>query len=69
MVIDRQGKEHFGRPLTNIVFMGMGEPLLNYNNVLAAIDKITDPKGLGYVPKAHHSQHDWCAEADQENGR
>ena len=51
VVIDRQGKEHFGRPLTNIVFMGMGEPLLNYNNVLAAIDKITDPKGLGMSPK------------------
>ena len=51
VVIDRQGKEHFGRPLTNIVFMGMGEPLLNYNNVLAAIDKITDPKGMGMYPK------------------
>ena len=51
VVIDRQGKEHFGRPLTNIVFMGMGEPLLNYNNVLEAIDKITDPKGLGMSPK------------------
>ena len=33
--------------MTNIVFMGMGEPLLNYQNVLSAIDKITDPKGLG----------------------
>src|SRR5210317_2124640 len=51
VVIDRQGKEYFDRPLTNIVFMGMGEPLLNYNNVLAAIDKITDPKGLGMSPR------------------
>ena len=51
VVIDRQGKEFFGRPLTNIVFMGMGEPLLNYNNVVAAIDKITDPKGLGLSPR------------------
>jgi len=51
VVIDRQGREYFDRPLTNIVFMGMGEPLLNYNNVLAAIDKITDPKGLGMSPR------------------
>lgn len=51
VVIDRQGKEFFGRPLTNIVFMGMGEPLLNYANVLSAIEKITDPKGLGLSPK------------------
>lgn len=51
VVIDRQGKEFFGRPLTNIVFMGMGEPLLNYTNVLSAIEKITDPKGLGLSPK------------------
>ena len=51
VVIDRQGREFFGRPLTNIVFMGMGEPLLNYANVLSAIEKITDPKGLGLSPK------------------
>jgi len=51
VVIAQQGKEYFDRPLTNIVFMGMGEPLLNYNNVLQAIDKITDPKGLGMSPK------------------
>ena len=51
VVIHNQGKEYFGRPLTNIVFMGMGEPLLNYNNVLAAIEKITDPKGLGLSPR------------------
>src|SRR5690606_25631830 len=35
----------------NIVFMGMGEPLMNYNNVLAAIDKITAEDGLGLSPK------------------
>jgi 23S rRNA (adenine2503-C2)-methyltransferase len=38
-------------PLTNIVFMGMGEPLLNYKNVLSAIDKITGTPGLGMSPK------------------
>lgn len=39
--------QHFEKPLTNIVFMGMGEPLLNYANVLKAIEKITSPEGLG----------------------
>ena len=39
------------RPLTNIVFMGMGEPLLNYGNVLKAIDKITAQDGLRISPR------------------
>jgi len=51
VVIDRQSKLYFDRPLSNIVFMGMGEPLMNYNNVLKAIDKITSPEGLGMSPK------------------
>lgn len=46
-----QSELFFGRPLTNIVFMGMGEPLLNYNNVISAIEKITSPKGLNMAPK------------------
>ncbi len=49
--IDEQGKSEFGRPLTNIVFMGMGEPLMNYKNTIEAIDRITSPKGLGMSPK------------------
>ncbi len=51
VVIRNQAEEYFSRPLTNIVFMGMGEPLLNYNNVLAAIEKITSPKGLNMAPR------------------
>ncbi len=43
-------EEKFLRPLTNIVFMGMGEPLLNYANVMEAIEKITSPNGLGMSP-------------------
>jgi len=38
--------QHYNMPLTNIVFMGMGEPLLNYNNVMKAIEKITSEDGL-----------------------
>lgn len=49
--IKQQSELFFGRPLTNIVFMGMGEPLLNYNNVIAAIEKITSPHGLNMAAK------------------
>ncbi len=51
VAIREQSEQYFGRPLTNIVFMGMGEPLLNYQNVLEAIDKITSPDGLNMSPK------------------
>ena len=51
VAIDKESKLYFDRPLSNIVFMGMGEPLMNYNNVLKAIEKITSPEGLGMSPK------------------
>ena len=51
VAIDKESKLYHNRPLSNIVFMGMGEPLMNYNNVLKAIDKITSPEGLGISPK------------------
>jgi 23S rRNA (adenine2503-C2)-methyltransferase len=51
VAIDRQAKEYFQTPLTNIVYMGMGEPLLNYDNVLKSIHYITDADGLNMSPK------------------
>ena len=51
VAIDRESKMYHDRPLSNIVFMGMGEPLMNYNNVIKAIEKITSPEGLGMSPK------------------
>lgn len=51
VAIKEQAELFFNRPLTNIVFMGMGEPLLNYQNVITAIDKITSQKGLGMATK------------------
>lgn len=51
VTIDKQSRENHNRPLSNIVFMGMGEPLMNYNNVLKAIDKITSDEGLGMSAK------------------
>ncbi|HXP48846.1 MAG TPA: 23S rRNA (adenine(2503)-C(2))-methyltransferase RlmN, partial [Bacteroidia bacterium] len=44
--IQKQAMEHYKAPLSNIVYMGMGEPLLNYSNVLGSIEKITSPEGL-----------------------
>ncbi len=49
--ISRQAKDHYDQPLSNIVYMGMGEPLLNYTNVLQSIELITSSKGLGMSPK------------------
>lgn len=51
VAIDNESRLYFNRPLSNIVFMGMGEPLMNYNNVIKSIDKITSPEGLGMSPK------------------
>ncbi|MDH6254424.1 23S rRNA (adenine2503-C2)-methyltransferase [Chryseobacterium sp. H1D6B] len=50
-LIDSQSKMYFERPLSNIVFMGMGEPMMNYKNVVEAIRKITQPEGLGMSPR------------------
>jgi 23S rRNA (adenine2503-C2)-methyltransferase len=49
--IKELAKEKYNLPLTNIVYMGMGEPLLNYSNVMKSIEMITSPKGLGMSPQ------------------
>jgi len=46
VLIDQQAKKNYNTALTNIVYMGMGEPLLNYANVLKSIERITAPDGL-----------------------
>ena len=46
-LLNKQSLEKYNLPLTNIVFMGMGEPLLNYNNVVVAIKWLTSEKGMG----------------------
>ncbi|WP_296699011.1 23S rRNA (adenine(2503)-C(2))-methyltransferase RlmN [Algoriphagus sp.] len=51
VAIKEEAETYFQRPLTNIVFMGMGEPLLNYANVISAIEKITSPEGLGMAAR------------------
>lgn len=49
--INQESLLYHNRKLTNIVYMGMGEPLMNYNNVIKSIEKITSPEGLGMSPK------------------
>jgi 23S rRNA (adenine2503-C2)-methyltransferase len=51
VLINQQCERVYDKKLSNIVFMGMGEPLLNYKNVLKAIERITSPDGLGMSPK------------------
>jgi 23S rRNA (adenine2503-C2)-methyltransferase len=51
VLIKQQAEEHYQAPLTNIVYMGMGEPLLNYAAVLESVEKITSPDGLNMSPK------------------
>ncbi len=51
VAIDNESRLYHGHPLSNIVFMGMGEPLMNYNNVIKSIEKITSDEGLGMSPK------------------
>ncbi|MBC7827079.1 MAG: 23S rRNA (adenine(2503)-C(2))-methyltransferase RlmN [Chitinophagaceae bacterium] len=51
VLINQQCEKVYNKKLSNIVFMGMGEPLLNYKNVLKAIEKISSADGLGMSPK------------------
>lgn len=49
--IKNQAEQNYSKPLTNIVYMGMGEPLLNYKEMIKSVEKITSPEGLGMSPK------------------
>jgi len=49
--VNNQCLEHFGKNITNIVYMGMGEPLLTYASMMESVAMITSPEGLGMSPK------------------
>ncbi len=51
VLINQQCERVYNKKLTNIVFMGMGEPLLNYKNMMKAVERITSPDGLGMSPR------------------
>ena len=50
-MLNKQAEENYNIPLSNIVYMGMGEPLLNYANVLKSVEHITSPDGLNMSPQ------------------
>ncbi|MEZ4937138.1 MAG: 23S rRNA (adenine(2503)-C(2))-methyltransferase RlmN [Crocinitomicaceae bacterium] len=49
--IKKLAENEYDQQLTNIVYMGMGEPLLNYKNMLRSVEMITSEKGLGMSPR------------------
>ena len=51
VLLNRQSEKYHGKPLSNIVYMGMGEPLMNYEEVLKSIEKITSEESLGMSPQ------------------
>ena len=51
VLVNRQCLETFGNPLTNVVYMGMGEPLLAYSSTMESIALLTKPSGLNISPK------------------
>ena len=50
-LVNEQCLETYGKPLTNIVYMGMGEPLLAFREVVGSIDRITSHTGLHMAPR------------------
>ncbi len=51
VLLNQMSEKTYGKKLSNIVFMGMGEPLLNYKNVLKAVERITANDGLAMSAK------------------
>lgn len=50
-IIQEMALKEYGHPLSNIVYMGMGEPLLNYQQVLRSVERLTSPEGMGLSPQ------------------
>ncbi len=51
VLLNKIATEHYQKPISNVVFMGMGEPMLNFQNVLLSVEKMCDQKGLSIAPK------------------
>ena len=51
VLVSRECEKVYGRPITNVVYMGMGEPLLAYSEVIKSIELLTSPEALGMSPK------------------
>ena len=50
LLMNQKSQEYFGKNISNIVYMGMGEPLLNYDNVMKSIEWLTSKEGQGLSP-------------------
>jgi len=50
-LVNQQALTHFGHPLTNVVYMGMGEPLLAYRPVMESVERLTAADGLNMSPR------------------
>lgn len=50
-IISEAARKYYGQPLSNIVYMGMGEPLLNYKHMMRSIERITAPDAMGMSPR------------------
>lgn len=46
-LLDEMARSHYGQGLTNVVYMGMGEPLLNYAHVMESVHRLTHEIGMG----------------------
>jgi 23S rRNA (adenine2503-C2)-methyltransferase len=51
VLVKQTAADRYNAQLTNIVYMGMGEPLLNYAETMKSIERITSPDGLGMSPR------------------
>ncbi len=51
VLLNQQSEKVYGKKLSNIVFMGMGEPLLNYAAMIQAVERISAEDGLGMSPR------------------
>lgn len=51
VIVNQQCLEHFGHPLSNVVYMGMGEPLLNYRQVIRSIELLTGENSLNIAAR------------------
>lgn len=51
LIVNQLSIKNYAHPLTNVVYMGMGEPLLNYKQVMTSIQYLTAKEGLGWSPR------------------
>jgi adenine C2-methylase RlmN of 23S rRNA A2503 and tRNA A37 len=69
VLIDGLAEKYYKQGLTNIVYMGMGEPLLNYANTLRSAERIWRRGRPGHEHAPHHREHGRHRQDDPQAGR